>query len=147
VAVNPASYSEDLFSEDLLESSGYRRLEGSDLTKEFGQKRVQIRNLQKVYSLCSMHSQKARSLSKHLRAQNFDNERRNAEFKLDKLKEECIFIAFEFCKRSGFRKLDLHGLYLEEAEEVVMLVLNKIMQIQRSDKRMHRSVRYFGILT
>ena len=116
-------------------------MEAGALSKEFMQKRVEIRNLQKVYSLCSMQSQQLRSRSKHQRAQNFDNERRVTEVKLDRLKEETILIAFEFCKRTGFKKLDLHGLYLQEAEEVVIMTLNRLRDILLTERRRAKASR------
>lgn len=52
--------------------------------------------------------------------------KKETEMELDRFKEECVFISYEMSRRSNFARLDLHGLYLDEAEEVVFLVIEKI---------------------
>lgn len=112
-----------------------KRMDTYDLNSRFSELRTKVRNLQKVYYLCSKHGKAARSKKDHQRASNFLNHRRKTEMDLDCLKEESVYIAYEICRRHDFKKLDLHGLYLEEAEEVVMLVINKVKKIQRVNRR------------
>ena len=133
-AFNPKDTDED-FSIDVTHSRKLKAMNHTELMDQFHDLRTKIRNLQKIYYLCSLHSSKARSQSNHQRANSLVNERKRYGMDLDKLKEECIFIAFEMSRRSDFKRLDLHGLYLEEAEEVVMLVLNKIKQILHVKRR------------
>ena len=127
-AINAKENDED-FSIDISYSKTLRAMDRSELMSKFYELRTKIRNLQKIYYLCSLHSNKAKSQSNHRRANSLINERKRYGMELDKLKEECIYIAFDLSRRCDFKKLDLHGLYLEEAEEVVMLVLKKVKQI------------------
>lgn len=105
------------------------------LEGRFQELRTKVRNLQKVYYLCSKHGKAARDKRDHTKANSLLNHRRKTEMSLGCMKEESVYIAYEICRRQGFKKLDLHGLYLEEAEEVVMLVINKIERMQRINRR------------
>jgi DNA-nicking Smr family endonuclease len=52
---------------------------------------------------------------------------------MDMHKEESIAIVLDMCRRTNFEKVDLHGLYLEEAEEVVMMVMQEVRErVRRS---------------
>lgn len=110
-------------------------MEEDSLHNRFSELRTQVRNLQKVYYLCSKHGKAATNKKDYQKASNLLNHRRKTEMSLNCMKEESVYIAYEICRRSGFKKLDLHGLYLEEAEEVVILVINKVKQIKKTQRR------------
>lgn len=107
----------------------------NSLNQRFLELRTKVRNLQKVYTVCSQQSKVARTKKDYQKATDFLNHRRRTEMSLDCMKEESIYIVYELCRRSDFKRLDLHGLYLEEAEEIVMIVINKVQKIQKVKRR------------
>lgn len=67
---------------------------------------------------------------------SMDNQRKGFNEKMDMHKEESIAIILDLCRRTDFEKVDLHGLYLEEAEEVVMMVLQEVRErVRRGGNR------------
>jgi len=85
--------------------------------------RNEIKSLQKAYCILSLKGKHAFEVQA-----TFDGRKKDSEMKIATLKEESIYIVYENSRRTDFTKLDLHGLYLDEAEDVVMLVIEKVRQ-------------------
>jgi DNA-nicking Smr family endonuclease len=52
--------------------------------------------------------------------------RKNAELKIEELKHMCMYIVYKRAKLTNFASVDLHYLYLDEAEEVLFIILEEI---------------------
>ena len=105
----------------------------SELKTRFQYLRGQIQSLQKLYYHYSMQVQKYNRKKDYSKMHSMDNQRKTFNEKMDMHKEESIAIVLDMCRRTNFEKVDLHGLYLEEAEEVVMMVMQEVRErVRRS---------------
>lgn len=62
---------------------------------------------------------------------SLDNGRNAHSEKIDNLKEESIAIVMELARRDNFSRIDLHGLHLAEAEEVVLMIVKELRERHR----------------
>lgn len=115
---------------DLAEASfGYQATKGlanateNELRYQFMECRKELQNLQRIYQSCSKnsvgHSREATTL------RGFRNE---VDTKITILKKRSIYIVFKRAKECNFKHVDLHGLYLDEAQECVILVLDSVLK-------------------
>ena len=107
----------------------YENCSESFLLSEFSKNRREIQKVQKIYFTCSVQSSIAGQKSNYKNYNRFQSMKRNAEKKLNILKEESICIIYELSKRKGFTSIDLHGLFLDEAEEIVMIIIDTVKRI------------------
>jgi hypothetical protein len=131
---------EDNYFERSLENSGLSHLSRHDLDREFRDTRSDLQNQSKMYYYFSKCNSDAIRTSKHSCARGFGNLRKTAELKLNDLRQKSIEIVYLKSKQAGFEKVDLHGLYLDEAEEVVMIVLDKLAKMMLSGGGKYRSI-------
>jgi hypothetical protein len=122
-------------SNDIAEASfGYHATKGltnltdNELRQQFLECRRELQNLQRIYQSCCKgsvgHSREATTL------RGF---RKEVESKISVMKKRSIFIAYKMAKDSKFERVDLHGLYLDEAQECVILVLDTIIKFMICD--------------
>lgn len=115
---------------ELAEASfGYHVTQGltnaskNELRYQFIECRKELQNLQRIYQSCTKssvgHSREATTL------RGFRNE---VDSKITILKKRSIYIVFKQAKDSNFKEVDLHGLYLDEAQECVILVLDSVLK-------------------
>lgn len=104
-----------------------------ELRSRFHYLRGQIQSLQKLYYHYSMQIQRYNRKKDYSKIHSLNSQKNGFNETIDKHKEESIAIILDLCRRTDFEKVDLHGLYLEEAEEVVMMVLKEVREhIRRS---------------
>lgn len=109
-----------VFSESVKE--GLRNLSANQLQERFHYIRKELRDHQQIYHRCSTQlagvpKTKVGSLYSF---------RSDLDRKISLLKKKSIYIAYEIASKIGFKRLDLHGLYLEEAQELVMIALDTL---------------------
>lgn len=114
-------------SEDI--SSKFRNMSGYEMQTIFSKIRKEINSLQNIYYTCSVQSNLAGKKSNYKNLNRFQSYKRKTEKKLNIFKEESIAIIYEQAKRTNFTKVDLHGLHLDEAEEIIMILINSIHHI------------------
>ena len=117
-------------SEAVEASFGYQATKGltglskSELRYQFIECRNQLQSLQRIYQSCSSRS------GGHTREANTVRGFRNEiDWKITILKKRSIYIVYKQAKDGNFREIDLHGLYLDEAQECVILVLDTVLKI------------------
>jgi hypothetical protein len=101
----------------------------SDLQSAFLQFRNELRNLQKIYHSCSMKiGTTAAAASNNLRLFRSD-----VDLKISMLKKRSIYCIYQISRLSGFRRVDLHGLTLDEAYDLMIVILDHIYKILSSN--------------
>lgn len=134
-------------SEALEASFGYQATKGlsgmskSELRYQFIECRNQLQNLQRIYQSCSSrsggHSREANTV------RGFRNE---VDLKITILKKRSIYIVYKQAKDGNFREVDLHGLYLDEAQECVILVLDTVLKIMMAKNEKKLALLTLGLL-
>lgn len=62
--------------------------------------------------------------------------RLDMDFKISTLKRKSMYITYRLAELTNFKKVDLHGLTLEESQEVVILVIDQILRsLSRSNSK------------
>ncbi len=59
-------------------------------------------------------------------ASSFSMLRKNAERKIEDLKHLCMYIVYKRAKLTNLTSVDLHYLYLDEAEEVLFMIFEEV---------------------
>lgn len=121
-------FQDDNYFSDRI-TSGYLGKDLNTLQNDLMKVRSDLENISKMYYFYSRCSAEASKYSKHSQAQNFVYLRKKAEMKLSDLRQTSMFIVYQKCKLTKFQKCDQHGLYLEEAEECIMILLDKITKL------------------
>ena len=59
---------------------------------------------------------------------------------ITQLKKRSIFIAYELSRRTGFSEVDLHGFFLDEAQELVIIIIDQVLDSLYNQKGKSRAV-------
>lgn len=113
----------NIFSESV--KAGLKNLSSDQMQERFHYIRKELRDHQQIYHRCSTQ---LAGVPKS-KVGNLYTFRSDLDRKISLLKKKSIFIAYEIAAKIGFKRLDLHGLYLEEAQELVMIALDAIKKI------------------
>lgn len=105
-------------------TQGLDHLDENGLNAEFLRIRRELRGLQKIYQKCS---EKMAGLAKKDGA-SLSMFRNDTDLKISLLKKQSVFIVYQIASLYGFTKVDLHHLTLQEAQEVVITVLDQVMR-------------------
>ena len=112
------------FSGGILDS--YSHMDNNKLHGEYIQARFELENQSKMCYYLSKCNSVAMKNKKFSQSGDYLNMRKKAELKLANLRQKSIALAYLKFKNTNYQKVDLHGLYLDEAEEIVMIVLDKV---------------------
>lgn len=96
------------------------------LQQEYMQTRSELQSQSKMYYYLSKCNSNALQKRQFNQSNSYLNMRKNAELKLANLRQKSIALVYAKFRNSNYSKVDLHGLYLDEAEEVTMIILDKI---------------------
>ena len=110
-----------------------------ELEMRFQNLRAQIQELQKLYYHYSLQVSKYNLKKDFSKVSSLDIQRKGYSETIDTYKQESVAICLDLCRRTDFEKVDLHGLYLEEAEELVMMVLREVKERIRRNLNSHNS--------
>lgn len=102
-----------------------RDLDGLDfnqLTNEFLRIRRELKQLQQIYYSCS------EKISQHKDLASMRSFRSDVDLKISMLKKKSIYIVYRKAQKEGFRRLDLHGLTLQESQELIITVLDHLLR-------------------
>lgn len=62
--------------------------------------------------------------------------RTDTDLKISLLKKQSVFIVYQIAKLYNFERVDLHGLSLQESQEIVITILDQVMRyLTSSNKR------------
>lgn len=114
---SPSYSSDDFFSEDLVQELGH--LGTQDLQGKYWETRSKMSKLRQVYKSCQ--SNLSSQLPSSLRTFKED-----IDVFLSKYKKRSIYIVYLLTQHTGFTETDLHGLTLEEAEELLSLIFDNL---------------------
>lgn len=53
----------------------------------------------------------------------------DTDIKISLLRKQSVFIVYKIAQMYGFKRVDLHGLSLQESQEVVITILDQIMRM------------------
>jgi hypothetical protein len=109
-------------------TTGLANLTENELRLKFLECRNELQNLQKIYQSCLKGSAGFSREATTIRG--FRNE---VDSKITLMKKRSIYIAYKMAKDTNFKRVDLHGLYLDEAQECVIVVLDSILKFMISD--------------
>lgn len=105
-------------------SKGLDHLDENSLNAEFLRIRRELRDLQKIYQKCS----EKMSLMAKKDSSSLSMFRNDTDLRISHLKKQSVFIVYQIAALYGFTKVDLHHLTLQEAQEVVITVLDQVMR-------------------
>jgi hypothetical protein len=108
---------------------GLENLGQSELQSAFHQFRNELRNMQKIYHSCSLKI----GTSPAATANNLRLFRTDVDLKISMLKKRSIYCIYQISKLSGFRRVDLHGLTLDEAYDLIIVILDHIYKLLNSN--------------
>ena len=89
---------------------------------EFLRIRRELRENQKIYQKCS------EKMGINKKDSGLSMFRNDTDLKISLLKKQSVFIVYQMSRMYNFHKVDLHGLTLQESQEVVITVLDQIMR-------------------
>lgn len=104
--------------------------EENNLRFKFQQLREDIQKQMSLYCHYSLQARK-NAKSNFKKIVSLDNGRNMYSEQIDKLKEKSIAIVIELARRENFKRIDLHGLHLAEAEEVVVMIVKELRERHR----------------
>jgi hypothetical protein len=106
-------------------TSSLTNLNSTDLSHEFFNIRKKLLGLQQIYHSCS------KKLAVLGRKDNrvVSEFRSDVDIKISTLRKQSIFIVFRQAQMLGYRSVDLHGLTVDEAQELVILIIDQIIRI------------------
>ena len=107
----------------------------NELSLIFSQLRTKIKEYKKIYCLYSKCLSNSKRSNNHSDAANFMSLKKKAERTINKLSHESKYIIFKKSQEQKFQNVDLHFLFLEEAEEVLYMIF-ECLQYQLS----HRNI-------
>ena len=103
---------------------GLEGREYNDLREEFTRIRIKLLELQRYCHAKTVHYSKIRGDVKYLGVFRSDS-----DSDIVKLKKRSIALLFETARQSGFREVDFHGLYLDEAQELLIILIDQIIEM------------------
>ncbi len=103
---------------------GLEHLDENGLQAEFLRIRRELRDNQKIYQKCS---EKISGMSKK-DTSGLTMFRNDTDLRISLLKKQSVYIVYQIASLYGFQKVDLHGLTLQESQEVVITILDQIMR-------------------
>jgi hypothetical protein len=81
--------------------------------------------MQKIYHSCSLKiGSTSAAASSNLRLFRTD-----VDLKISMLKKRSIYCIYQISKLAGFRRVDLHGLTLDEAYDLMIVILDHIYKM------------------
>lgn len=113
--------------------SEVQNMKQEDLLLTFWELRRKIRGHQEIFHAC--HSSVPSSSPNR-----WANAKINSEQEISRLKKKCIYIIYWLAELSNFERVDLHGLYLEEAEELMLTLFEYIEHRMRVDGRSRHQI-------
>ena len=60
------------------------------------------------------------------------------DIKISQLRKKSIYIAYKIAELCDFRRVDLHGLTVSEAQELVITVIDNLMRMMTSQRNLRR---------
>lgn len=103
---------------------GLDHLDENGLIAEFLRIRRELRDNQKIYQKCS---EKIAGMSKK-DTSGLTMFRNDTDIRISLLKKQSVYIVYQIASLYNFQKVDLHGLTLQESQEVVITILDQIMR-------------------
>ena len=94
----------------------------NELTLIFSQIRSKIREYKKIYCLYSKCLSNSKRSNNYSDAANFMSLKKKAERTINQLSHKSKYIVFKKSKDLKFKSVDLHYLFLEEAEEILYII-------------------------
>lgn len=93
--------------------------------------RRELRSHQKIYQKCTERLTALNSKD----AGGLNMFRTDTDMKISLLKKQSVFIVYQISKLYQFERVDLHGLSLQESQEVVITILDQIMRYLTSSNK------------
>lgn len=103
---------------------GLSNKDENSLMAEFMRIRRELRDHQKIYQKCS---EKMGGMAKK-DTSGLSMFRNDTDLKISLLKKQSVFVVYEIARIYGFKRVDLHHLTLQEAQEVVITILDQVMR-------------------
>jgi DNA-nicking Smr family endonuclease len=99
-----------------------KNMSNNELTLYYAKIRERIKEYKKIYCLYSKCLSSSKRSNNHADAANFMSLKKKAEKTINELSHQSIYIVFKKAQEEKFQKVDLHFLFLEEAEEVLYMI-------------------------
>lgn len=95
--------------------------------------RRELRSIQQIYLSCSDRLNKGGSSMSKL-----SQFRSEVDIKISQLRKKSIYIAYKIAEICEFKRVDLHGLTVPEAQELVITVVDNLMRMMTSQRNLRK---------
>ena len=104
-------------------TKGLEKLDENSLMTEFHSIRRELRDQQKIYQKCS-----EKLVALGMKDSGLNMFKVDTDLRISLLKKKSVFIIYQIAKMYNFELVDLHGLTLQESQELVITILDQVMR-------------------